>query len=181
MSVFLNKLKNRLRRVKIGNADDKKIDIACPVIKSICKFNDLLKNAEGLGYEIFRRSCSSWSPILLIGNKTQLKISEEGDDLNGSIGFVVPFRSSDEAIALVNNLKYGMGISIWCENIKIINEVVRKIEVIMLQWNYETNKYLYFQTTNVWVNKSPKFAADIAFSPMKKSGFGYFGGIEGEH
>lgn len=129
MPIFLEKLKQRLRKVKIGSANDKKVDIVVPKMNSICKFNDFLKSAEEQGYEIFRRSSASWSPVLLIGNGTHLKITEDEEGMNGTIGVVVPFRSTEEAIGLVNNLKHGLGVSIWTENVKVISEIAKKIEV----------------------------------------------------
>lgn len=129
MQIFLDKLEKKLRKVKIGHANEKKIDIAIPKMNSISKFNDFLKTLEGQGYQSIRKSCTSWSPVLLIGNGTHLKIVEEEENVYGAIGVLVPFRSTEEAINLINNLKQGLGVSVWTENIKVIGDISNKIEV----------------------------------------------------
>lgn len=118
--------------MKVGRADEKQIDIAYPLNKLIAQFPDLLKLAEAQGYEVYRTNNdgSTWSPTLFIGNATPLKTNAENQDLLDSIASIVSFRSVDEAITLVNNLKYGLGLSLWSENIRVINEITKKVEVL---------------------------------------------------
>lgn len=129
LSTFLNKFQNTLRNVKIGRADEKEIDIAYPTNKPLNKLNDFLTKVETQGYEIYRKNCNNWSPILLIGNRTVSKFDRDDEDLKATIAFVIPFRSTTEAITLVNNLQYGLGVSVWSEEVRVINDVIKKIEV----------------------------------------------------
>lgn len=129
MSTFLNKFKNRLKSVKIGRADENKIDLAYPMNKSVSKFNDFLENAKKHGYEIYTQSNDTWMPTLILGNGTSIKTNDDDEDITRNVAFVIPFRSTEEAIALANNLKYGLGISIWSENIRVTNDMTKKIEV----------------------------------------------------
>lgn len=131
MTIFLEKLKKRLKSVKIGRADGKEIDIAYPTKGSVSRFNELLQNAEAQGYEIFRSSNDylSWSPTLLVGYGTPIKVNAEDEDVTANFATVIPFRSIDEAVALANNLEQGLGVSLWSENLRVVNEVTRKLAV----------------------------------------------------
>jgi aldehyde dehydrogenase (NAD+) len=42
---------------------------------------------------------------------------------------VVPFRTAKEAIALVNNSRYGMAASVWTENATLAVEVAYELQV----------------------------------------------------
>ncbi|KAK9892567.1 hypothetical protein WA026_020947 [Henosepilachna vigintioctopunctata] len=75
---------------------------------------------------------------------------------------VLAFRNVNEAIALANNNVQGLSASVWTENVGLANYMAQKLEV-----------------SNVWINSFGIYSVDVAFTPKKLSGKGYFGGIQG--
>ncbi|XP_074028862.1 succinate-semialdehyde dehydrogenase [NADP(+)] isoform X2 [Leptinotarsa decemlineata] len=163
--VFLNKLKSKLKSLKIGNSDDKMVDIVWGGESRSSKLSALVDLAESQGVEIFQteENSNKWCPTLFIGGRVQMNRvltsdCQEADDVT-----VLAFRSIDEAVNLANNTRQGLGASIWSENVGVVNEVARKLKV-----------------GNVWVNSSYGSSTPaVAICPVKESGVGYFGGKEG--
>lgn len=46
---------------------------------------------------------------------------------------LLPFRSIDEGVNLANNGRQGLGVSVWSENIGLLNEVAIKLKVQCLK------------------------------------------------
>ncbi|CAH1155062.1 unnamed protein product [Phaedon cochleariae] len=164
LSTFLNKFKPKLRSLKVGPANDKFTDIAHRDETTTNTLSSLIDLAKAQGIETFKadENCDTWSPTLFIGGKVQANnvlssTCEEGNELT-----VLAFRSIEEAVNLANNTRQGMAACVWSENIGVVNEVARKLNV-----------------GNVWVNSFGTFSPEVAICPQKDSGIGYFGGIEG--
>jgi aldehyde dehydrogenase (NAD+) len=79
----------------------------------------------------------------------------------GPVLVVLTFRTAKEAIALANNTIYGLGSSVWSENIGLAMEVAR-----------------YIRAGSVWINGHNLFDASAGFGGMRQSGFGRDGGKE---
>ena len=77
---------------------------------------------------------------------------------------VLPFRTAKEAIILANNSTYGLGASVWSENIGLAMEVAGGIKA-----------------GSVWINNHNVFDAATGFGGYKESGFGRDGGKEVIH
>ena len=72
------------------------------------------------------------------------------------------FRTPKEAIALANNTRYGLGSSVWTENISLALEVALSIKA-----------------GTCWINSHNLFDAAAGFGGFRQSGFGRDGGKEG--
>ena len=73
----------------------------------------------------------------------------------------VPFRTAKEALALANNTMYGLGASVWTENVSLALEVA-----------------IGLKSGAVWVNSHNLFDAAAGFGGYKQSGYGRDGGKE---
>ena len=73
----------------------------------------------------------------------------------------LPFRTAKEAVALGNNTLYGLGSSVWTENVSLAMEVA-----------------ISLKAGSVWVNSHNLFDAAAGFGGYKQSGFGRDGGRE---
>jgi succinate-semialdehyde dehydrogenase/glutarate-semialdehyde dehydrogenase len=73
----------------------------------------------------------------------------------GPVAAVIPFRSEQEAIEIANDSRFGLGGSIWTEDLKRGEEVARKIE-----------------TGAMFVNGLTKSDPRLPFGGIRKSGYG---------
>src|SRR6185436_17726019 len=72
------------------------------------------------------------------------------------------FRTTEEAIELANNTRYGLAASAWSDNINIAVHVAPQLKAGV-----------------VWVNGTNMFDAACGFGGYRESGFGREGGREG--
>ena len=79
----------------------------------------------------------------------------------GPVLVVLPFRTTKEAINLANNTIFGLGGSVWTENIALAMEVA-----------------LCIKAGTVWVNSHNLFDAAAGFGGYRQSGYGRDGGKE---
>lgn len=79
----------------------------------------------------------------------------------GPVAVAIPFRTAKEAIELGNNTIYGLGASVWTENVSLSLEVA-----------------LSLKAGTVWVNAHNLFDAAAGFGGYRQSGFGRDGGKE---
>ncbi|KAL3284241.1 hypothetical protein HHI36_018404 [Cryptolaemus montrouzieri] len=119
---------------------------------------NLISKANKNGIETFppRQGDISSGKTVFIGGRLFDSITPSAPCVS-----VVSFRNIDEAVSLANNNMQGLGASLWTENIGLANYVAEKLDV-----------------SNVWINCFSIYAPDVAFTPKKFSGKGYFGGIQ---
>ena len=79
----------------------------------------------------------------------------------GPVAVALPFRTAKEAIALANNTIYGLGGSVWTENVSLALEVAISVK-----------------TGTMWVNGHNMFDAAAGFGGYRQSGYGRDGGKE---
>ena len=82
----------------------------------------------------------------------------------GPVLTVLTFRTAKEGIALANNTNYGLGGSVWTENLSLALEVALSIKA-----------------GSVWVNGHNLFDAAAGFGGYRESGYGRDGGKEVDH
>ena len=82
----------------------------------------------------------------------------------GPVLTVLTFRTAKEGIALANNTNYGLGGSVWTENLSLALEVALSIKA-----------------GSLWVNGHNLFDAAAGFGGYRESGFGRDGGKEVTH
>lgn len=155
------KLRRKLEILKIGYGNDRNADISYPTNSKIFKnLTKQVNKAKSLGITVYQKEISTnsdFTPTLIIGSKVSTNNVIETLE-NSSAVTLVPFRFIDEAVNLANNSRQGLGVSVWCENIGLVNEVARKLNV-----------------NNVWINSHGLLSPEVPLIPFKDSGLGFFG------
>jgi aldehyde dehydrogenase (NAD+) len=164
---FVKKLKKRMDKLRVGNPLDKTIDMGSLVDSTQLKrITDLVNKAQKDGATIYQSSqaCPKngcyYPPTLILDVEPADAIVQQ--EIFGPVLCVVPFKNQKEAIEIANNTRYGLGASIWSENINMALEVAPKIKAGI-----------------VWINSANKMDAACGFGGMRESGYGREGGIEG--
>ena len=98
--------------------------------------------------------CKSIQGFYLTSVSSHLKVF-------GPVLTVLTFRTAKEGIALANNTNYGLGGSVWTENLSLALEVALSIKA-----------------GSIWVNGHNLFDAAAGFGGYRESGFGRDGGKE---
>lgn len=169
-SVFekvLQKLKDRLQSLTIGNPLDKNTDIGA--INSKDQLKDIQKYIEiGLqeGAHIYQPDCKLpekgfWCKPTLFTNVTQSnRITQE--EIFGPVLAIQTFRTIDEVIEKANNSPYGLSAGVWTDKGSKIFNMTTKLKAGV-----------------VWANTFNKFDPASPFGGYKESGFGREGGVHG--
>ncbi|MCH2546394.1 MAG: aldehyde dehydrogenase family protein [Alphaproteobacteria bacterium] len=164
---FIAKLKTRMETLRLGNPLDKCTDIGAVVDKSqmenIQRMIDIGVKEGGILYQ------PSWdcpdngcfvAPALFTNVTPTATLAQE--EIFGPVIVAMTFRTSDEALDIANNSRYGLAASLWSENLNLALDIVPKLKCGV-----------------VWVNTTNQFDAACGFGGVKESGFGREGGKEG--
>lgn len=164
---FHQKLKSRMKKLRVGDPLDKSIDIGAIVDKSQQeRIAELVKLGVEEGAELFQpdialpKNGCFYPPTLLTEVDTAHYVANE--EIFGPVLVSMTFRTPSEAVALANNTRYGLACSIWSENINLAMDMAPKVIAGV-----------------VWINCTNQFDAAAGFGGKKESGFGREGGIEG--
>ncbi|MGI9284899.1 MAG: aldehyde dehydrogenase family protein [Pseudomonadales bacterium] len=164
---FIEKIKQRLERFRIGDPLDKTIDMGAivdPIQRE--RIESLVAKSVGEGASLWQPpvECPAegcfYPPTLLTDVTTSNTAAQE--EIFGPVLTAMTFRTSHEAVALSNNVRYGLAASVWSENINRALEAASGIKAGV-----------------VWVNSSNQFDAACGFGGYRESGFGREGGKEG--
>ncbi|HEY9898919.1 MAG TPA: aldehyde dehydrogenase family protein [Pantanalinema sp.] len=164
---MIAKLKARLERLRMGSPLDKVVDMGA-IIDTMQLDRIRGKVAQGIaeGAYLFQPSwaCPSggnfYPPTLFTGVTPAMSLAQE--EIFGPVVVAMTFRTPEEAVQLANNTAYGLGASVWSENINLALEVAPRIKAGV-----------------VWVNGHNMFDAAAGFGGYRESGFGREGGREG--
>lgn len=164
---LVDKIKERMTHLRLGHCLDKVIDMGAIVDPSQKKaIEAFVEEARKEGAEVYQ-SCacmpsngSYYPPTLITNVQPVSKIVME--EVFGPVLTVLTFRTAKEGIALANNTNYGLGGSVWTENLSLALEVAMSIKA-----------------GSVWVNGHNLFDAAAGFGGYRESGFGRDGGKEG--
>ena len=164
---LLEKLRDRMERLRIGSPLDKTIDmgaIVAPVqldrIRQLC--------AQGIeeGATCWQPSWAtpaegSFHPPTLFTNVAPSATIAQVE-IFGPVLVSMTFRTPEEAVALANNTPFGLAASVWSENINLALDIAPKLKCGV-----------------VWINSTNLFDAAAGFGGYRESGFGREGGREG--
>ncbi|XP_033101866.1 aldehyde dehydrogenase family 16 member A1-like [Anneissia japonica] len=163
---LVDKLKARMKHLRLGHSLDKAIDMG-PIVDPSQKksISDYVEAARKEGAEVYQvPGClpngGCYYPPTLI-TKVQTSSTVVMEEIFGPVLVVLPFRTAKEAIAMGNNTNYGLAASVWTENISLAMEVA-----------------LSLKAGAVWINSHNMFDAAAGFGGYKHSGYGRDGGKE---
>ena len=164
---FIQKLKTRMGHMRVGDPLDKAIDMGAIVDQSQWDTIDYwTKTGASEGGDVFQPDIKLpekglfYKPTLVTGLDPAAATVQE--EIFGPVLVSLTFRTPAEAVELANNTRYGLGGSVWSDNINLALDVASKVKAGAL-----------------WVNCHNIFDAAAGFGGYRESGFGREGGEEG--
>jgi (Z)-2-((N-methylformamido)methylene)-5-hydroxybutyrolactone dehydrogenase len=167
---FLEKLVAFAKTAKMGNPMSKDTQIGPvtnkPQLEKILKYIDIAKG-EGAravlgGSRASRPECGNgWfvEPTIFSGVRNSMRIAQE--EVFGPVLAVIPFTDDEEAIAIGNDVVYGLAAGVWTQNIRRALTMAEKL-----------------QAGTVWVNTYRAVSYLSPFGGYKRSGLGRESGQE---
>ncbi|XP_068221481.1 aldehyde dehydrogenase family 16 member A1-like [Palaemon carinicauda] len=161
---FIKKLKLRMKSIRTGPSLEKTFDMGAIIDPCQQKFiAEYVEDAQKEGAEVFQVDVPSgcyYPPTLITGVGTTSRVVVE--EIFGPVLVAMPFRTAKEAISLANNTIYGLGSSVFTEQITLAIETAKMLKA-----------------GAVWINCHNMFDAAAGFGGYKQSGYGRDGGKEG--
>ena len=164
---LLDKLKDRLQTLRVGNPLDKNTDIGAINSRAqLEKIEELVASGVDEGGEMYQPDCvlperGFWFRPTLFTNVSQShRIARE--EIFGPVLSILTFRTPAEAVEKANNTPYGLSAGIWTE------------KGSRILWMAERMK-----AGVVWANTFNRFDPASPFGGYKESGFGREGGLQG--
>jgi aldehyde dehydrogenase (NAD+) len=163
----IEKLKHRLRTLRVGDPLDKNTDVGAINSKQqLEKIKELVASGEEEGAEIYQPPCKLpekgyWFVPTVFTNVAQsYRIAQE--EIFGPVLSVLTFRTPEEAIEKANNTPYGLSAGVWTEKGSRILSMAQQLRAGV-----------------IWANTYNRFDPTSPFGGYKESGFGREGGLHG--
>ena len=167
---FLDKLVAFAKTAKMGNPMDAGTQIGPvtnkPQLEKILKYIDIARG-EGAravlgGSRASRPECGNgWfvEPTIFEGVRNSMRIAQE--EVFGPVLAVIPFQDDEDALAIGNDVVYGLAAGVWTQNIRRALTMAEKL-----------------QAGTVWVNTYRAVSYLSPFGGYKRSGLGRESGQE---
>ncbi len=163
----IQKLKNRMNTLIVGDPLDKNTDIGAINSKEqLDRIKAYLKIGVEEGLELFQSTCTLpkkgffCKPTLFIGAAQSSRVVQE--EIFGPVLTIQTFRTIEEVIEKANNIPYGLSAGVWTDKGSKIFNLTTKMRAGV-----------------VWANTYNKFDPTSPFGGYKESGFGREGGLHG--
>nr|WP_256483416.1 aldehyde dehydrogenase family protein [Aliihoeflea sp. 40Bstr573] len=164
---FVEKVKARMGKLRLGDPLDKNTDIGPLVDKTqLERVRRLVAQGAAEGAVCWQPDCAvptegHYHLPLLATNLAPANVLAQ-EEVFGPVLAAMTFRTTDEAVSIANNTRYGLAASIWSENINLALDAAPKLKAGV-----------------VWINGTNMFDAACGFGGYRESGFGREGGREG--
>jgi len=137
---FLQSFVDKVKKLRSGNPLDRKTEIG-PIVsrKQLLALEVQVNDAISKGAKVL---CGGkriqgkgffFEPTVLTGIKKNMLVLNE--EVFGPVASIIPFKSVKQAIKLANNIKYGLGASVWTQNKQTAEEMINAIESGMIWVN----------------------------------------------
>jgi acyl-CoA reductase-like NAD-dependent aldehyde dehydrogenase len=170
---FVDKLVDFARTARMGNPMDYETQVG-PVTnlmqyEKVLGYIDIAKS-EGVetvlgGSKATRPECGDgWfvEPTVFTGVKNSMRIAQE--EVFGPVLAVIPFKDDEEALAIGNDVIFGLAAGVWTEDMRRAITMSERL-----------------QAGTVWVNTYRAFSYTTPFGGYKRSGLGRENGQEAIH
>ena len=165
--IVLQKLKDRMESLIIGNPMDKNTDIGAINSKQQLEvIQKYLKIGQQEGADMFQSSCAIpkkgfyCRPTIFSNVAQSNRIAQE--EIFGPVLAIQTFRTEDEVIEKANNTPFGLSAGVWTDKGSKIFNMTSKLRAGV-----------------IWANTYNKFDPVSPFGGYKESGFGREGGLHG--
>ena len=164
---LLEKLKNRINLIRIGNPMDKNTDLgAINSSEQLSRIKELADSGDIEGSQRWSPNCSLpatgfwYPPTIFTGVSQSHRIARE--EIFGPVLSVLTFRTPQEAIDKANNTPFGLSAGIWSDKGSRILWAAKQLRAGV-----------------IWSNTFNKFDPASPFGGYKESGWGREGGRHG--
>jgi (Z)-2-((N-methylformamido)methylene)-5-hydroxybutyrolactone dehydrogenase len=100
------------------------------------------------------------TPTLFRGLPSDARLNQE--EIFGPVASIIPFSTEEEAVALANDVSYGLAAGIWTRDVQRAHRVARQVHA-----------------GTVWINAYRVISPSVPFGGFKSSGYGREGGRRG--
>ena len=163
----LEKLKNRMNLIRVGNPMDKNTDLgAINSAAQLARIKEIADSGDIEGSQRWSASCSIpssgfwYPPTIFTGVSQSHRIARE--EIFGPVLSVLTFRTPQEAIEKANNTPFGLSAGIWTDKGSRILWAAKQLRAGV-----------------IWSNTFNKFDPASPFGGYKESGWGREGGRHG--
>ena len=164
---FLEKLKMRMEKIRVGDPMDKNTDLGAINSKEqLLKIAELSASGDSEGAERWSVPCDLpskgfwFAPTIFTGVTQAHRIARE--EIFGPVLSVLTFRTPQEAIDKANNTPFGLSAGIWSEKGSKVLWASQQLRAGV-----------------IWANTFNKFDPTSPFGGYKESGWGREGGRHG--
>ena len=164
---FLEKLKNRINLIRIGNPMDKNTDLgAINSSAQLARIKEIADSGDIEGSQRWSPNCTLpttgfwYPPTIFTGVSQSHRIARE--EIFGPVLSVLTFRTPQEAIDKANNTPFGLSAGIWSDKGSRILWAAKQLRAGV-----------------IWSNTFNKFDPASPFGGYKESGWGREGGRHG--
>ena len=165
--VVIEKLKDRISTLIVGNPLDKNTDIgAINSAEQLATIEKYIAIGKKEGADIYQPKCKlpkkgNWCPPTLFLNVSQSHTIVQ-EEIFGPVLTIQTFRTIDEVIEKANNTPFGLSAGVWTEKGSKIFKLSQKLKAGV-----------------IWANTFNKFDPASPFGGYKESGMGREGGLHG--
>ncbi len=164
---LLEKLKERLETLRLGDPLDKNTDIGAINSRAqLEKIRELVASGVEEGAEMYQPACDLpdrgfwFRPTLFTGVSQSHRIARE--EIFGPVLSILTFRTPAEAVEKANNTPYGLSAGVWTEKGSRILWMAERLRAGV-----------------IWANTFNRFDPTSPFGGYRESGFGREGGLQG--
>ena len=164
---LLEKLKNRMAKIRVGDPLDKNTDLGAINSKEqLLKIRELSATGDSEGAERWNAPCDLpskgfwFAPTIFTGVTQSHRIARE--EIFGPVLSVLTFRTPQEAIDKANNTPFGLSAGVWSEKGSKVLWASQQLRAGV-----------------IWANTFNKFDPTSPFGGYKESGWGREGGRHG--
>jgi 5-carboxymethyl-2-hydroxymuconic-semialdehyde dehydrogenase len=158
---FTERLVARVRKIKVGHPLDPATEIGPLIhpkhVEKVLGYFDVARG-EQIAIPVGGTAAGNYvQPTVFAGARNGMRVAQE--EIFGPVLTVIPFVDESEALALANDVRYGLAGYLWTNDVGRAHRFARSLDAGMVWVNSENNRHL-----------------PTPFGGMKASGIGRDGG-----